>query len=334
MLKLSPAPLDLNAPARIGVLDRNRAVLARAARVVRAAAGLEPVAADSDPAGLRAQLAPNTHLLICDGADLELALEWSATRFAAARIITWSPGPMEPLLATARRHPQVCSILGWPSFLSMPRPWELALAVRFALRLTPGPMHLGELFSGVPVATKYRPRTSEDRDAVTSELGALAERAGATGRMIGRISETCHELLMNAMYDAPVNHYGEPRYAFDRRASVALDEHEIPTTRFATDGTLIALQVTDPFGRLTREHVLAGIGRGQAAAHTADADRIIDTSYGGAGLGLWKIYSSAAATIVDVVVGHSTNLIAVFDIDVGARESRTMPPSLHLFDHA
>ncbi|HRC54938.1 MAG TPA: hypothetical protein PKU97_03395 [Kofleriaceae bacterium] len=334
MLKLSPVVEPPGTAARIGVLDRNRAVLARATRVVRAAAGLARIASDSDPAGLRAQLAPDTQLLVCDGADVELALDWAETRFPQARVITWSPGPMEPLVATAKSCPRLRSILGWPSFLSMPRPWELALAVRASLHINDAALRVSELFAGVPVATKYRPRTSAQRDAVTAEISSLAERAGATGRMIGRIGETCHELLMNAMYDAPVNHYGEPRYAHDRRATISLDEHELPTARLATDGTLLAIQVADPFGRLTRAHVLASICRGQAAAHSADADQIIDSSHGGAGLGLWKIHAAAASTIVDLVVGHSTTVTAVFDLDIGARESRTMPPSLHIFDHA
>jgi hypothetical protein len=330
--RLSPVDEPADQLARIGVLDRNRALLARATRVVRAAAALRRVAADEDPAGLRAQLAPDTRLLICDGADLELALEWTATKFPAASVICWSPGPTAPLIEIARARPRVRSVLGWPSFLSMPRPWELALAVRTALALTDRPLHVADLFAGLPVVTRYRPRTSADRDAVTGELARIAERAGAGGRLISRISEVGHELVMNAMYDAPVNHYGEPRYAHDRRAAIALDDHELPTVRLATDGTLLAIGVTDPFGRLTRAHVLDGLHRGQAASTTADPGHILDTSRGGAGLGMWKIYSSAAATIVEVVAGHATTVIAVFDLDVGPREARVMPPSLHLFE--
>ena len=39
-----------------------------------------------------------------------------------------------------------------------------------------------------------------------------------------------------------------------------------------------------------------------------------------------------AVTIVDVLPGHSSTVTAVFDVDVGARDARTLPPSLHLFD--
>jgi hypothetical protein len=333
------APTGADAAPAIGVLERNRTVLARASRIVRAASGLLDVAADEDPAGLRAQLAADTRALVCHADDLELVLAWCQQRYPMARVITWSTGPMAPLIDAAHDHPRVLGVLGWPSFQSMPRAWEIALAVRHALAPAREPLHITELFAGAPVATKYKPRTSADRDAFLAELANLAERAGAPPRITAKIGEVAHELLMNAMYDAPVNHYGEPRYAHDRRASVELDDHEVPTARFATDGNLIAVQVADPFGRLTRAHVLAGIRRGQRAsadrqAGAPDADPIIDASYGGAGLGLWKIYAGSAATIVDVIPGQTTSVTAVFDLDVGPREMRTMPPSLHLFDRS
>ncbi len=332
MMKVSPVE-HRPGPARIGVLDRNRTVLARVARVASAAAALERVAAETDPAALREQLAPNAQLLLCDGDDAELALEWADKRWPQAQVVAWSHGPMEPLLELAQTNPRLRCVLGWPSFLSMPRAWELTLAVRVALGIHVEPLKVGELFAGVPVAVKYRPRTSAQRDTVTTALTELAERAGAGRRLADRIGETCHELVMNAMYDAPVNHYGQPRYAHDRKAAIELDELEVPTVRLATDGMLLAVQVADPFGRLSRARILSSIRRGLTAAHAPDASTIIDSSHGGAGLGLWKTWSSAAATLVELVAGHTTTVSAVFDLDVGARESRTMPTSLHLYEH-
>jgi hypothetical protein len=315
----------------IGILGANPPVLARMARVVRAAADLAEVAVDDDPARLRSQLLSDTRLLICESSDLERMLEWTEAAFPLAQIVAWSHGPMDDAIATARTHPRVLGVLGWPPFLSMPRTWELSLAVRRALRAGDHGISVGQLFAGMPILKKFKPASSSERDVVNGTISELAASAGATGRMVRRISEVSHELLMNAMYDAPVNHYGEPRYAHDRRIEVNLDGHEVPTVRFASDGMMIAIQASDPFGRLTRSSALASIARGLAAARIDDPARVIDASHGGAGLGLWKIYSSSAVTIVDVIVGHATSVTAVFDIDVGPRESRTMPPSLHLF---
>lgn len=333
MAAVQPLPEPTGQP-EIGILEKNRTVLARATRIVRAASGLAGVATDEDPGGLRLQLSPATRLLLCDGADLELALEWQAHRFPHARIITWSTGPVEPLIELAAAAPAVVSVLGWPGFQSMPRPWEIGLAVRQALHVETATLPIAALFAGSPTGVKYKPRSSDDRDATVAELTALAERAGAVSRVASRIGEIAHELLMNAMYDAPVNHYGEARYAHDRRASIVLDEHEVPTARMATDGNLIAVQVADPFGRLTRAHVMDGILRGQRAREASHDDAVIDDSHGGAGLGLWKIYTGAAVTLVDLTPAHTTCVTAVFDIDVGPREARTMPPSLHVFERS
>jgi len=40
--------------------------------------------------------------------------------------------------------------------------------------------------------------------------------------------ELAHELLMNAMYDAPVDVQGRPKYAHDRKQSITLDPEEAP----------------------------------------------------------------------------------------------------------
>lgn len=328
MTALVDLPSD---PPRIGILERNRVVMARITRVVRAAAGLDAVIADDDPGALRAGLARDARLLLCDAHDLELACAWTRDLYRDAAIIAWCAGPTDAACELAARHPQLRGVVAWPSFHSMPRPWELALAVRRALAPTASTLQLADLFAGPPVETELRPRSSHERDTVASELVALAERAGAGSRLVGRIGEVAHELLMNAIFDAPVNHYGEARYAHDRRANVYLDDHEVPLARFATDGNLLALQVVDPFGRLTRDHVVRGIARGQVGARASDPQLVIDASNGGAGLGLWRIYAASALTIVDVIPGHSTSVTAVFDLDVAPREARTMPSSLHLF---
>lgn len=314
----------------IGVLERNRAVLRRTARVIQAAANLEWVAAEEDPEQLRGQLAPSTRLLACEATDAELVLEWIASSFTSAHLAIWGHDPKR-LLELADRDERVVSVLGWPRFQSMPRTWELALLTRAVLTPGPEPIAIDHFLVGSPVIAMFRPATPTDRDHVLAEIRRLADRTGATDRASARIAEVAHELLMNATYDAPIDRAGEPRYIHDRRAPVELAELEVPLVTFATDGLLIAIQVADPFGRLTRDDVLGGIRRG-ARADSEPAEAVIDRTNGGAGLGLWRVYGSSAVTIVDVVPGHSTVVTAIFDVDVGPREARNLPPSLHLFD--
>jgi hypothetical protein len=303
-------------------------VLHRATRVVRAAANLAWVAADDEPSALHGKLAPGARLVVCDGADVELVLAWSGV--PGARVAAWSHQP-HALLALAERDDRLVSLIGWPSFQSMPRAWEIALATRMILSPHSETTELRDVFAGSPVAAELRPRDPRDRERSLAELGALVERTGAADRVVARITDVAHELIMNATYDAPIDGRGEPRYRHDRRAPVTLEDHEVPAVELATDGMLVAVRVTDRFGRLTRDQVLTSIRHGTAASHVGAAE-VVDRSRGGAGLGLWRVYGAAAVTIIDVLPGYKTSVTAIFDVDVGARDARNLPPSLHVFD--
>lgn len=325
-----PPALETDPLSRIAVLERNRTVALRAARVLRSASGLASVANEADPATLRSMLSEDLQLLACDASDLDLALEWAQNRYRDLSVVAWTSGAMDPLLEAARSSSNLVSLVGWPSFASMPRPWELALATRRIVDASAGAPRLSELFSWGSTVMKYRPRTSRDRDVVVAEMSVVAERAGATQRVAQRVGEVAHEMLMNAMYDAPVGEDGAQRYAHDRKGDIELDENEQPTFRFAADGVHVALQIVDPFGRLTRRHVLDGILRGRAGSE--GSSDVLDTSNGGAGLGLYRIYSQSSVMVVDIAPGRYTSVTAFFDLDVNPRDVRSMPVSLHLFD--
>lgn len=325
-----PPALDTDPLSRIGVLERNRTVAQRAARVLRSSSGLASVAVEADPATLRSKLSDDLQLLACDASDLDLALEWANHRYQDLAIIAWSSGSMATLLEAAQTSPKLVSLIGWPSFASMPRPWELALATRRILEPSAGAPRLSELFSWGSTVMKYRPRTSRERDIVVAEMTAVTERAGASSRMALRVGEVAHEMLMNAMYDAPVDDDGNTLYAHDRKRDIDLEDRHTPTFRFAADGVHVALQVVDPFGRLTRAHVLDGILRGRAGVE--GSREVLDTSGGGAGLGLYRIYTQSTVMIVDIDPGRYTSVTVFFDLDVNPRDARTMPVSLHIFD--
>ncbi|HEY4175813.1 MAG TPA: hypothetical protein VGM90_03230 [Kofleriaceae bacterium] len=323
---LSPEPDRMG----IGLLERNRTLLARATRVLRAAANFEWVAAADDPQRLRAALAEDTRLVACEGGDLDLLLGW--TELSRARFAAWSHDAGR-LVAAAAKDDRVVSLIGWPSYQSMPRPWEMALATKTILWAQPEPVSIKDILTGAPVVADFLPQRDSDRASVIASIAALSERAGAAERISARIGEVAHELVVNASYDAPVDKAGEQRYAHDRKKPITLAPNEVPHVQFATDGMYVIVQVSDRFGRLTREHVLASIQRGMAASSAA-ANDVVDSSNGGAGLGLWRVYTSSAVTIVDVLPGHSSTVTAVFDLDIGARDARALPPSLHLFDRS
>jgi len=319
--------------ASIAVLERNRVVGQRIARVMCAASGLMEVPCVDDPAELHKVLSKRPLLLGCDAQDLDLALEWAADRYPTLNLIVWTSSSISSVLQAALQEPRLSSVIGWPSFESMPRPWEVAIAVRRILNPQSAPPRLSDLLAWGATIVKWRPRSSEERDRAVSEVGHWTERAGAPSRIAERLSELAHELLMNAMYDAPIDSRGRPRYSYDRKKDIVLEENEVPTLRLGTDGERIALQAHDPFGGLKRHHVFEGITRGLSAREAdSSSAKVLDTSRGGAGLGMLKIYTAGAVLVVDVDPSASTLVTSFYDLDVNPREFRSLPGSVHFFE--
>jgi hypothetical protein len=167
--------------------------------------------------------------------------------------------------------------------------------------------------------------SSGARDRAVAKVGAFIGRLGVPKRVGEMYAELAHEMLMNAMFDAPVDAAGKPKYALDRKAAIELAPDETPALRLATDGARVVLQVADPFGGLRRQHVFHGLARGlQGGA--------MDTSHGGAGLGMVVCHNSTVAMFFDVVQGKKTEVTGVFDLDLNLREFRTQGKSLHYFE--
>ena len=122
------------------------------------------------------------------------------------------------------------------------------------------------------------------------------------------IGSVCEELLMNALYDAPVDADGKPVFA-------ELDPHDRTHTRsprpvsirYAATDEMFAIAVRDRFGRLAKNTILAYI---EKCIHSPNQ---IDRKTYGAGLGLYLVANAAASYIVNVAYGIATEVVCTFD---------------------
>ncbi len=313
------------------LLEKNRVLAARLGRVLSASAELCEVHLGEGPATLTRHLSIDTAAVALDAAELDAALEWVRGDWPHLKVLTWSQGSLEAALQVARHEPALQSLIAWAPHQSMPRPWELALATR---RAHDGPLGKGpklqDLLTWGATTIRWNPRTSAERDHVVSEVERYAAMMGAQSRLIERLALCAHELLMNAMYDAPVDAAGRVLYAHDRKQDVTLDEREAPTLRLGLDGMTAVLEATDPFGRLERQHVLGSILRGLEGARSETA-AVLDVSHGGAGLGFFRLYAASTVLFVEVRRGESTRVSVLIDLDGTGRHGRGTPASLHLF---
>lgn len=296
------------------ILERNKLVGRKVARVFAA------VGATVDTIDDPAQLDLGTADVVCgDAFDADLIAERVRGK-PGLRGVLWTAEPLKRALSYLVDTPAIDHVLARRDFESAPRAWELMMVARRLAEPAAAPPMAGAFAWGAqPVELAVR--GTADRDEVVAKLQAAVEALMMPRRMAEMFGELAHELIMNAVYGAPVDADGQAKYAADRKSDVALGEGEHVAVRFASDGTTLGMQVCDPFGRLERRHVVDGLARGLSGE--------LDRSHGGAGLGLAVCSNASTALIFDVSRGRSTEVTALLELDVNLRDLRTQAKSLH-----
>ncbi|MDB4962717.1 MAG: hypothetical protein JWP01_2716 [Myxococcales bacterium] len=161
--------------------------------------------------------------------------------------------------------------------------------------------------AGTPVHY-VRLRDFDGRGRAIDTVLQFAEQSKLRRQVRSAIGQVCEELLMNALYDAPVDADGKPVFAdvdpHDRR--------DMPTPRpvsirYAATDTHFAVAVRDRFGRLAKNTILSYI---EKCIHSPNQ---IDRKTYGAGLGLYLVANAAASYVVNVAHGIATEVVCTFD---------------------
>ena len=148
----------------------------------------------------------------------------------------------------------------------------------------------------------------EGRGRAIDTVLEFAEEARMRRQIRTAIGSVCEELLMNALYDAPVDELGNQLFA-------EIDPHDRTRTRsprpvsirYAATEQQFAIAVRDRFGRLAKNTILSYIHK--CLASPAQIDR---KTYG-AGLGLYLVANAAASYVVNVAYGIATEVVCTFD---------------------
>ncbi|MBL8627540.1 MAG: hypothetical protein JNK64_40020 [Myxococcales bacterium] len=160
---------------------------------------------------------------------------------------------------------------------------------------------------GTPVQY-MRLRDFEGRGEAIDTVLQFAEEAKMRRQVRSAIGQVCEELLMNALYDAPVDDDGKQVFAevdpHDRTRSRSPRPVSI---RYAATESQFAIAVRDRFGRLAKNTILAYI---EKCLHSPVQ---IDRKTYGAGLGLYLVANAAASYLVNVAYGIATEVVCTFD---------------------
>jgi hypothetical protein len=146
-------------------------------------------------------------------------------------------------------------------------------------------------------------------------------------RITQGLAVVADELLTNCLYNAPTDDKGQPRYAsFARTIAVELAENEVVELTIAYDGKRFGISAVDPFGSLPSMKVVDYL-----AKCFRRGDDQIDSKEGGAGLGLFKLFTLLQHFVVNIQPGVRTETIGLLEVTRSYREFATRGKSFNLF---
>ncbi len=178
---------------------------------------------------------------------------------------------------------------------------------------------------GVDVRT-LEVASSAARAEKIAQMDQYFESLGIRRTIRERVNLVADEMLMNAIYDAPVDEAGKALFNhLDRKETVDLPDGRSARLRFATDGVLVAIAVEDGYGSLPAEVVLRYLERNYEATGTIENEE----GKGGAGRGLHQIVEQSDLVIFNIQKGKRTEAIALFNVD--PKDKAQVSSSFHLF---
>jgi hypothetical protein len=146
---------------------------------------------------------------------------------------------------------------------------------------------------------------------------------GVGSRTLQQLRDVAEELLTNAFYDAPVA-AGALKRPVSRTRDISLPDDSPCELVYACREDLAIVRVRDPFGSLSRRRLVEVLSRCARTDMTVE----VDETMGGAGLGMWRIFSSASFVGISVVKNRRTEVLVG-----GAKRagSGPRPFAFHLF---
>lgn len=160
---------------------------------------------------------------------------------------------------------------------------------------------------GTPVHY-VRLRDFQGRGKAIDTVLDFAAEAKMRRQLRSAIGQVCEELLMNALYDAPVDEHGHQVFAeIDPHDRTKSRSPKPVSIRYAATETQFAIAVRDRFGRLAKNTILAYI------AKCLHSPQQIDRKTYGAGLGLYLVANAAASYVVNVAYNIATEVVCTFD---------------------
>ncbi|MGQ0505103.1 MAG: hypothetical protein ACT4TC_07250 [Myxococcaceae bacterium] len=170
-------------------------------------------------------------------------------------------------------------------------------------------------------------RRATEKERVISVMQDYANSLGVHPRLVNLYCVVADELLTNAVYNAPVDANGVPRYAeLSRDVEVVLKPEEYVEVVLCSDGHRLGIATIDPFGSLRRERLLTYLSK----CFQKGPDQV-DQKKGGAGLGFYSVFESLSHFVVNIQPGTRTEMIGLIDVRGTYRDFANRNKSFNVF---
>ena len=165
-----------------------------------------------------------------------------------------------------------------------------------------------EQYSSVQFTTKSIVKTDQ-KSSVLDEIKSDLNKFGVKPRIASIISTAIDELIMNAIFDAPVNEMGKPIYQQTPRNSIFdLTGKNIVDLKYGFDDRFFIVSVLDQHGSLDKKKLL-----GQHLSKSYEEKQYVAKNFSaGAGLGLSHVLRNSGGMIVSCSTGEKTEVILFF----------------------
>jgi hypothetical protein len=183
---------------------------------------------------------------------------------------------------------------------------------------TPFPLGIERYFTGEPARFELELARAHDKLPSLEKVREFLEGRQVTARLVQAVLQAVDELLMNALFDAPVDDVGRSyRRQVPRDQDFPLDGREKVRLQVMANDRYVAVSVTDQFGSLNRDKVLGHLG--QNFSNEDYQSRVDDA---GAGLGLFTTVQTGLSLLFGTSPGERTDVMVFFPHSASFREFR------------
>jgi hypothetical protein len=170
------------------------------------------------------------------------------------------------------------------------------------------PENIKEYFEANSKSNPITIKESDQRLAAVEAIQNFLSKGGLDGRLAARVATAADELIMNAIFDAPVDASGNPsRHNMPRTSKISLDYRGQVEIEAFTGKYFSGIRVSDHYGSLSKQEVAKYLKQ-----NFKDKDYKASKYKQGAGLGLYTLIQSGLSLLLWSISKNRTDALVFF----------------------